>query len=89
MRARFISRFDWAGKDVYCYDDLDTGEVVYLDGGRNGKELRRYRPIEYTAPRGRAVDVPPRQDVFQFIRKSYKPKEGTRMDHIHWASPED
>jgi hypothetical protein len=69
MRARFVSRFEWAGKDVYCYDDLDTGEVVYLDGGRYGRELRRYMPIEYTATRGRAIDFVPRSKLAAILSK--------------------
>lgn len=88
MRARFLSRFEWQGKDVYCYDDIDTGEVVYLEGGRGGAELRRFAPMDYPPARGRAIDVPPRQDVFDFVLKSYSVKKPYKDNtaHTHWAS---
>jgi hypothetical protein len=92
MRARFLSRFDWEGKDVYCYDDLDTGEVVYFNGGRHGEELKRFTPMDYSNIQGRTADVLPRADVFQFIRATYKPKKNpfsSGSAHIHWALPEN
>lgn len=91
MRARFLSRFEWAGKDVYCYDDLDTREVVYLEGGRDGEEIRRFTPVNYSFVQGRAIDMPPREDIFEFIKKSYSKKNTwkTGMGHIHWANPEE
>jgi hypothetical protein len=88
MRARFVSRFEWQGMDIYCYDDLDTGEVVYLNGGRNGSEVRRYTPVRYCVSQGRAVDVPMRKNLFDYIKKNYlkpvDPYKG-KKPYDHWA----
>jgi hypothetical protein len=91
MRARFLSRFEWAGKDVYSYDDLDTGEVVYLEGGRSGEELKRFTPIDYPPIHDRAIDIMPQKDIFQFILQSYNTKDPYRdyRSHDHWAIKED
>ena len=87
MRAQFLSRFEHAGKDVYSYLDLDTQEIVWLEGGRSGPEIRRWRKMELTPPQGRAIDYPPRKETIRALIDRYhnKPAGYLPYQHDHWA----
>lgn len=88
MRAQFLSRFEHAGKDVYSYLDLDTQEIVWLEGGRSGPEIRRWPKMELTAPRGRAIDYLPKSETIRDLIDKYhnKPRGYLPYQHDHWAS---
>jgi hypothetical protein len=80
MKAKFFSTFDFMGVEVFCYLDLDNNDLVWLEGGRNGKEMRRIPEPEITyKPQGRAVDIPPKYGPWKWVEKHYfmPPK------HIH------
>jgi hypothetical protein len=83
MRAKFLSHFDWQGKDVYSYLDLDTKDIVWLLGGRNGEELRRFPYVDRKPETGRAIDIPPKVDVFDYVIRNYL-KDTVDNHHIHW-----
>jgi hypothetical protein len=87
MRAQFLSRFEHAGKDVYSYLDLDTQEIVWLEAGRSGLEIKRWPKMILNTPKGRAIDYPPREDITKLINKYHNKSIAypTTPNHDHWA----
>jgi hypothetical protein len=81
MRAKFINKFMFCGVEVYVYLDLDTNDFVWLEGGRNGKEMRRIpEPIGYVLPTGRAIDFMPPAPLTKYLQEYHNKIN----QHIHW-----
>lgn len=91
MRAKFLSKFEYLGDQVFCYLDLDNNDIVWLKDGRQGEEIRRFPNIEYSPVRGRAIDIPPKSPLFDFLKKysGIRKPYDHRPDYIHYCPPKD